>query len=155
MFIFEIKFFFEECTDGERRPLKAECEWYNLCLKGIFAPKRCPSTVRGQRQAFNPIINNCTNNVKLPVDGKCQSFKECLVIESVSPFGKWTEVSCGPGQHFDQESQKCIGQETSTCGKYFQDFILRKTCIFLSLFIRIIINIFIQFIFQKYDYIFR
>ena len=53
----------------------------------------------------------------MPVDGKCQSFKECLFIESVSPFSKWTEFSCGSGQHFDQESQKCIGTEISTCGK--------------------------------------
>jgi len=74
---------------------------------------------------FNPITKNCTDNMKLPVEGKCQSFKECLVIESVSPFGKWTEVSCEHGQHFDQEGQKCVGQETSTCGKYFQDFIFQ------------------------------
>jgi len=105
--------------------LKAECEWYNLCLKGVFAPRRCPSTGSGLRQMFNPITKNCTENVKLPVEGKCQSFKECLVIESVSPFGKWTEGSCGSGQHFDREGQKCVGQETATCGKYFQDLILK------------------------------
>jgi hypothetical protein len=104
-------------------PLKAECEWYNLCFKGLLAPKRCPPTGRGQRQAFDPITKNCTENVKLPVDGNCQSFEECLVIETVSPFGKWTEVSCGPGQHFDQGGQKCIGKETSTCGKYLKDII--------------------------------
>ena len=58
----------------------------------------------------------------LPVDGKCQSYRQCLVIDSISPFGRWTDLSCGIGQHFDQVSQKCIREETSTCGKYFQDF---------------------------------
>jgi hypothetical protein len=72
---------------------------------------------------FNPITNSCTNNIKLSIHGKCQSFNQCLFIESVSPFSKWTEFSCGSGQHFDQESQKCIGTEISTCGKQLQGFI--------------------------------
>ncbi len=108
---------------GDMQPLTAECEWFKLCLSGKFAAKRCPTDGTGQRQMFNPITNSCTDKVKIPVDGKCQSFKECSVIESVSPFGKWTELSCGHGQHFDQDSQKCIGEETLSCGKYFQDFI--------------------------------
>ncbi len=86
-------------------------------MNGKYTVRRCPTSGKGQRQAFNPITNSCKDKVKMPVDGKCQSFKECLFIESVSPFGKWTELSCGSGQHFDQESQKCIGTEISTCGK--------------------------------------
>ena len=106
--------------DGAMQPLTAECEWYKLCLNGKYTARRCATA-----QLFNPTTNSCTDKFKLPVDGKCRSFKECLVIESVSPFGKSTELSCGPGQHFDQESQKCIEEKTATCGKYFQDFIFQ------------------------------
>ena len=117
-----IQIFFEECVNGERRPFTAECEWYSLCLNGTLAPKRCPSSGKDQRQAFDPITNSCTDSVKLPFDSRCQSYKQCLVVESVSPFGKWTEVSCGSGKHFDKESQKCIEAENSTCSKWFEVF---------------------------------
>ena len=140
MFIFGINFFFEECKEGERLHFAAECEWYNLCLNGKYVSYRCPNNGEGQRLMFNPIINNCTDNVKLPVDGKCQSFKECLLIESVSPFGKWTEVACGSGQHFDQKSQKCIEAEASTCSKCFSSFFCQKR--FSSLFFK-----------NKYDFV--
>ena len=119
-FIPKIKIFFKECTNGDRRPLQAECEWYQLCSNGKYSAYRCPTNGKGQRQMFNPITNSCTDNVKLLVDGQCQSYKQCLVNESLSPFGKWTEVSCASGQHFDQESQKCIEAEGSTCGDFFQ-----------------------------------
>jgi len=109
--------------DGDMRPLTGECEWYMLCSKEKYTARKCPTDRTGKRQMFNPITKSCTDKVKLPVDGKCQSFKECLFIESVSMNGKWTELFCGPDQHFDQESQKCIEEETSTCGKHFQDFI--------------------------------
>jgi len=61
--------------------------------------KRCPTYGTGQRQMFNPIIGNCTENKKLPLDGQCQLYRKCLVVESVSPFGRWYEMSCGSGQH--------------------------------------------------------
>ena len=111
--------------DGDRLPLTGECEWYKLCLNGKYTVRRCPTDRTGQRQMFNPIASNCTDKVKLLVDGKCQSYKECLFKESVSMNGKWTEVSCESGQHFDQENQKCIEEEVSTCGKCFQDFIFQ------------------------------
>ena len=103
---------------GETRPLTAECEWYKLCVNGKYAYRRCPINGTGQRQMFNPTTNSCTDKVRLSVDGKCQSFKQCLFIESVSMNGLWTELSCGPGQHFDQESQNCIKEEASTCGTF-------------------------------------
>ena len=105
------------------RPLTAECEWYQLCSEGKYLARRCPIFGTNPRQIFNPLKNNCTDNVKLPIVGQCQSYKQCLVIETVSPFGKWTEVQCGSGKYFEQESQKCIVAEISTCGKYFQRFI--------------------------------
>ena len=108
------------------QPLTGECEWYKLCFNGKYTVRRCPTDGKGQRQAFNPITNLCTDKVKMPVDGKCQSFKECLLIESVSPFGKWTEVACGSGQHFDQKSQKCIEAEASTCSKCFSSFFVKN-----------------------------
>ncbi len=107
------------------QPLTGECEWHKFCFNGKYTVRRCPTDGTGQRQMFNPTINKCTDKVKMPIDGKCQSYKICLLIESVSMNGKWTELSCGAGQHFDQESQKCINEETSTCGKYFQVFIFR------------------------------
>ena len=107
------------------QPLTAECEWYKLCSNGTYLARRCPTDRTGQRQMFNPTTNSCTDKVKIPVDGKCQSYKTCLSIETVSPYGKWTELSCESGKHFDQESQKCIEEATSTCGKYFQGFIFQ------------------------------
>jgi hypothetical protein len=98
------------------QPLTGECEWYRLCSNGNYTARRCPTDRKGQRQMFNPTTNSCTDKLKMTVDGKCQSYKICLFIESVSMNGRWTELSCGPGQHFDQESQKCIEEETSTCG---------------------------------------
>ena len=83
---------------------------------------------------YDPIANVCTDNIKLPIDGKCGSYKECSTIESVSMNAKWNEVPCGSGQHFDQESQKCIEAKDSTCSKCFSSF-LSKT--------------FFNFIFQK------
>ena len=78
---------------------------------------RCPTYGTSQRQMFNPIIGYCTENKKLPLDGQCQLYRQCLVVESVSPFGKWQTVSCESGQHFDQEFQNCIPSNISTCGK--------------------------------------
>jgi hypothetical protein len=109
--------------------LQAECEWYQLCSKGKYSAYRCPTNGKGQRQVFHPITNNCTDSIKLPINRQCQSYKQCLVIESVSPFGKWTELSCGSLQHFDQESQECIDIKVSTCGKNFK-------VLFLELFLR-------------------
>ena len=112
----------QECVNGERRALTAECEWYRLCQDGKYTARRCPTDRTGKRQMFNPTTSSCTDKVKLPVVGKCQSYKICLFVESASMNGKWTELSCGFGQHFDKESQKCIAAEVSTCGKYFQGF---------------------------------
>ena len=95
---------------GDMQQLTGECEWYKLCSKGKYTARRCATA-----QLFNPTTNSCTDKVKMPVDGKCQSYKICLFIESVSMNGKWTELSCGPGEHFDQERQKCVEEETSTC----------------------------------------
>ena len=67
---------------------------------------------------FNPETNNCTESLKLAVKGKCQSYKQCLVIDSVSPFAKWTEYQCSSGQHFDSRSQKCIDIKNSSCGNF-------------------------------------
>jgi len=108
---------FKECKNEEKRPLQGECEWYQLCKDGRFVAKRCPTYGTGQRQIFNPIIGNCTENKKLPLDGQCQLYRQCLVVESVSPFGKWYTVSCEAGQHFEQEIQNCIPSNISTCGK--------------------------------------
>lgn len=67
---------------------------------------------------FDPVINTCTENIKLPIQDKCNSYKKCLVIEDVSPFGKWTEKKCEfDDQHFDSNSQQCIDSTASTCGK--------------------------------------
>jgi hypothetical protein len=109
-----------------KRPLQGECEWYQLCQNGRFVATRCPTYGTGQRQMFNPITGNCTENKKLPLDGKCQLYRQCLVVDLVSPFGKWTEVACGSGQHFEQESQKCIEAEASTCSKCFPSFFVKS-----------------------------
>ncbi len=118
-FYLKYQIFLGECINDSMKPLQAECEWYQICLNGIYKAYRCPTNGKGQRLMFNPITNSCKDNEKLPIDGQCQSYKQCLVIDSVSPFGKWTEISCGSDQHFDQVSQKCIDAKISTCGKYF------------------------------------
>ena len=96
-----------------------------LCLNGKYTAQRCLTDGAGQRRMFNPTTNSCTDKVKLPVDRKLRSFKECLLKESVSMNGKWTELSCGSGHLFDKEKQKCIEENTSTFGKYFHGFILK------------------------------
>lgn len=68
---------------------------------------------------FNPQTNNCTTNMKLTVEDKCHSYRQCVVIDTVSPFLKWNEVACGAGLHFDQERQACVDSVNSTCGKWF------------------------------------
>ena len=112
---------FKECNNGDRQPLQAECEWYRLCVDGKYLSRKCASLGSAQQQMFNPFTNNCTDNLKLTVVGQCQMYRQCLVIDSVSPFGKWIDFSCGLGQHFDQESQKCIESEISSCGGFFSD----------------------------------
>jgi hypothetical protein len=72
---------------------------------------------------FNPITNSCTENKKLLVGGKCQTYHECSVIDKVSPYGKWVDKMCETGQHFNQETQNCIPSETSTCGNIFSCFL--------------------------------
>jgi hypothetical protein len=99
--------------------LTADCEWYRVCIDGEYETRKCPLGWKWQKQMYDPIANVCTDNVKLPIDGKCGSYKECSIIESVSMNGKWTEVACGSGQHFDQKSQKCIEAKDSTCSKCF------------------------------------
>lgn len=106
----------QECQNGDKLPLLAECEWYQLCLNGKFAARRCPTNGLGIRQVFDPQTNTCSNNVKVPIQNTCHSYKQCLVISSVSPFGKWTEFKCENGQHFDSTSQQCIDASHSTCG---------------------------------------
>lgn len=101
------------------RPLLAECEWYLYCIDGTYAPRRCPFDGSGRRKMFNPQVNNCTESLRLPVEDKCQSYKQCLVEGSVSPFGKWTEIACHSGQHFESKSQMCIDSIESTCGSSF------------------------------------
>ena len=102
-----------ECQDGARRALDGECEWYQLCVAGQYSPRRCPSTA----PMFNPRSGTCAANSALGVDGQCHLYRQCLLVETVSPFGKWREASCASGQHFDQEVQKCIAAEISTCGE--------------------------------------
>ena len=118
-----IEIFLKECSNYERRPLEAECEWYQLCVNGRYAARKCSSMGSARQQMFNPISKNCTDNLKLPIAGRCRSYKQCLVVASVSPFGKWVEFACGSGQHFDQESQQCIEAAISTCGNFSQSFI--------------------------------
>jgi len=116
---FENKIFLKECSSGDRQPLQAECEWFRLCVNGTYLPRKCASLGSTHKQMFNPVTKNCTDSIKLSVVGQCQTYKKCLVIDSVSPYGKWTEFSCGPGQHFDQENQECIDSDISTCGEFF------------------------------------
>jgi len=118
------KLFFQECMEGDSRPLTGDCDWYKLCLNGEYTARKCPMSI-WQKQLYNPATKNCTDDVRLSVDGKCQSYKTCLLIESVSMNRKWTEVSCGAGKHFDQKSQKCIDAEASICGEYFPSFCLK------------------------------
>ena len=99
--------------------MTADCEWYKLCTNGKFENRKCPLSRRFQKQMFDPTTKNCTEHAKLPVDGKCGSYKECSIKDWASVNGKWTEVACGSGQHFDQKSQKCIKAEASTCSKCF------------------------------------
>ncbi len=68
---------------------------------------------------YDLIVNVCTDNIKLPIDGKCGSYKECSIKESVAINAKWTEVACGSGLHFDLKSKKCIEAKDSTCSKCF------------------------------------
>lgn len=64
---------------------------------------------------FNIQTNSCTQNMKLSVENKCHSFKECVAIDSVSPFMKWTELKCnGEDQVFDQQRQECVHSANST-----------------------------------------
>jgi hypothetical protein len=108
----------DDCVNGDTVGLIDDCGWYRVCIDGKYTSRKCPLDRKGQRQAFDLYTNKCTDKVKFPVDGKCQKYMQCVFIESVSPFGKWTEMLCELGQHFDQESQKCIDEETSTCGKF-------------------------------------
>lgn len=118
-----IFYLIKECNEGERRPFQAECQWYQLCVNGTYSARRCSSIGSAQQQMFNPLTKTCTDNFKLPIDGQCQSYRQCLIIESISPFGKWIVESCGSGKHFDQISKKCI--ESSTCGEFFKVLFLK------------------------------
>lgn len=108
----------DECKSGDMRPLLAECEWYQFCLDGVYVPKRCPIDWLGYRTMFNPQVNNCTEKMMLSVEGKCQSYEQCIVLDSVSPFGKWSENACQSDQHFEFKSQRCINSIDSTCGNF-------------------------------------
>ena len=109
--------YFEECLNEDKRPLHLECEWYQICQDGKYVTRRCPINSIG-RQMFNPQTNNCTDNIKLEVDGKCHSYRECLVIDTISPFGKWKELKCGENRHFNKKQQNCVILSESTCGKF-------------------------------------
>lgn len=99
--------------------LLGECEWYQLCMSGSFATRRCPTNGSGIRKMFNPLTNNCTDSIKLNITNKCNSYKECLVMDQVSPFGKWVETRCeSDQQYFDFENQKCMDIKNSTCGNF-------------------------------------
>jgi hypothetical protein len=125
-----------ECQNGDTQPLAGECEWYRICLNGKYGARRCPTNGVGLRQMFNPIASKCTDRVALSIKNKCQSYKECLVIDTVSPFGKWAEKICPYGLHFDQESQQCIEprpdiiknnfKKYSHCGKILKCSKLKK-----------------------------
>lgn len=67
---------------------------------------------------FNPETNECTDKKKLTISRQCNAYKECQVIETASPFGKWVEAKCGPDEHFDPTSGECIDIKDSTCGDY-------------------------------------
>ena len=115
-------YFVKVCRAGDMRPLSGECEWYLQCLTtiGKYSTKRCPVSSSGMRQIFNPKTNNCTDSTKLAMAESCTSYKECLFIDSVSPFGKWSEMACQSGQHFDGDKQECIDAKDSTCGNVLE-----------------------------------
>ena len=108
----------QECNAGDKRELLNECEWYQLCIQeGFYKYKRCPQFSSVGGQMFNPLTNNCSDIIKLAVENDCNAYRECLLIETVSPFRKWTETRCeSANQHFDQQRQKCIDSKDSTCG---------------------------------------
>ena len=110
------------CIDN--KPLLAECEWYRRCFNGKYVTSRCPLDNQGRRQIFNPVTKNCTENMKLSIDDKCYSYRECIANDSESPFMKWTEIECeGSDQYFDQNKQECVNSADSTCGLCFAYFI--------------------------------
>ena len=103
--------------NNDMRPLRDECEWYQLCRDGRYVSLRCPTDGSGMRKMFNPLTKNCTSNMKLTIDDKCHSYRQCVVIDIVSPFLKWTEVACGADQQFDQERQECVVSDNTPCCK--------------------------------------
>ncbi len=117
----------EKCNDGDNLALTGECIWYKQCVDGEYkAQFKCPKkefihpngTVSWSNQfMFDPESRKCVEKFKVAVPGECQSYKECLLDDSVSLFEKWTLFKCESGRHFDPDTKKCIDSSLSKCGR--------------------------------------
>lgn len=122
---FNILFIFVAvCINGERTSVSGECIYYNLCVNGLFIPQRCPKTQINQNgspkwdnQMFDEESSQCVDKTKVAIPGKCESYKECIVVNSISPIEKWIESKCGANLHFDKSTNTCVDSSLSTCGK--------------------------------------
>ena len=66
---------------------------------------------------FDPIKKECVDKRKVVVSDKCNSYKECIINESISPIEKWLESYCPSTLHFDELTQKCIKSKLTNCSK--------------------------------------
>ena len=66
---------------------------------------------------FDPVSQKCIEKKRLPVYGKCNMFKECVILNRVSPLEKWYETKCEEPLHFDPVTSECIEPSISECGK--------------------------------------
>lgn len=112
----------EICTqDGLLRPSAMACDRYFVCLNGKWqmqhcAPEeyydvenaKCSQDKEGQCSKLN---RDCWLNEKRPVTRNCSLYEQC------SGEGKWLEMSCKPGEIFDELLQQCVHNQ-GMCSKH-------------------------------------
>ena len=95
-----------------------ECVYYNICKDGYFKAFKCPRKNLQDNLMFDPVAKECVEKRKLSVSGKCNSFKECVLINTVSSTERWTIRKCASLLQFDPINQECVDPNLSKCGNY-------------------------------------
>ena len=103
------------CSNGDRKELKGECVYYSSCIKGKYESVRCSRILD---EMFDPDKKQCVKKSKIAIEGECNSFRECIIMEGISHVEKWSTTKCQGSLHFDPISEECIDSNDSTCGKY-------------------------------------
>ena len=92
----------------------------------MFKPMKCPikpydnnGTIYFNNQMFDEESSQCVNKSRVGIFGKCQSYKECIIVSSLSHVEKWVELECEANFHFDKNTNICVDSSLSNCSKYF------------------------------------